>query len=298
MQHPYLPPASPCLAPVLTDLGPEGSYVDVFKTTYDRAILAGGYIIGCNHQVDYFYVNTILSCPANSTGTPTTNPTTCTCNSNYQPDPTATSCVPNTCPVDPLPQPPFPASDTCSNSLEQGRGTDVNNACAAGLTPDMQAGVQCVADKIHALAIPYSGPSATVRTTAYQEHLLAVWNKSKEIKMKVTNANKQACATVIADVNNEMAWHGIDSPPSRKGNQAPHVLGRAIDVPTNTANALIAQVTTATTVSMPGCLSCYTPTITLDVEDYVNSSTVNPPACNLRWGGRFTPYDPVHFQLP
>lgn len=44
---------------------------------------------------DVFYLEDLggTSCPTNSTGTPTTNPTTCTCNSGYQPDPTATSCV-------------------------------------------------------------------------------------------------------------------------------------------------------------------------------------------------------------
>jgi hypothetical protein len=34
-----------------------------------------------------------------------------------------------------------------------------------------------------------------------------------------------------------------------------------------------------------------------DVQDYVNNPLVNPPACKLRWGGRFKDYDPVHFDL-
>jgi hypothetical protein len=33
------------------------------------------------------------TCPANSTGTPAINPTTCTCNDGYAPDPAKTSCV-------------------------------------------------------------------------------------------------------------------------------------------------------------------------------------------------------------
>ncbi|MCR4303586.1 MAG: hypothetical protein NUV63_05065 [Gallionella sp.] len=248
-------------------------------------------------------------CPANSVGTPATNPTTCACNDpsvsdpiNYVPDATGKSCVPAvTCPIDPLPKPPPPFPDACSNSLEKGRGTDVDNACAEGLTPDMERGASCVADKIKALAIPYTKPSGTIRTTAYQNHLLAVWNKSEEIKTKYKNlsdAQKQECAARITDVTNEMKHHGITSEPSKKEGDAPHVLGRAIDIPEAVAEALIAKVPTTTTVPMlPGCLSC-SMTIPYGVEDYINSATVDPPACNLRWGGLFKKYDPVHFQLP
>lgn len=185
------------------------------------------------------------------------------------------------CPVSDLPA--LPADDLCAQSLDMGSGVDVNNACP-GLTPEMQSQAQCLADKIRKLtpAIPYTKPSATIRNTAYQNHLLAVWNKSKEIVNLKTDADKQTCATLIADVNNEMALHGITTRPSSLGNQAPHVLGRAIDIPKNIAKALKAQ----------------TVWITGDVQDYVNSATMNPPACNLRWGGRFMPVDTVHFQLP
>lgn len=236
----------------------------------------------------------IPACPDHASGMP------CTCDTGYKFDAAGTSCV-STCPVDPLPKPPPPFTDACSNSLEKGRGVDIDNACAAGLTPDMKDGAQCVADKIHALAIPYTGPSATVRTTAYQNHLLAVWNKSEEIKNKDDwlPGEKQACVAVITDVNNEMGWHGIDSPPSSSEDLAPHVLGRAIDIPRNVAKTLIAQVTNTTFVA--NCIVCLPlPVITGDVQDYVNSSRINPPACNLNWGGRFKKPrpDPVHFQLP
>ncbi len=276
-------------------------------------------------------------CPPNSTGTPATNPTSCTCNdpsvsdpTAYVPDSAGTSCVPSAacpahasgtpcacdtgykfdaagtscvsaCTVDPLPKPPPPFSDACSNSLEKGKGIDVDNACAAGLTPDMKDGAQCVADKIHALAIPYNGPSATVRTAAYQDHLLAIWKKWKEIQKKVvSDVDKQACASVIANVDDEMKWHRIDSTPSSSGNLAPHVLGRAIDIPRDVIDAMMAQVTTPPTI-VKACLFC-TPFMSpaSDVQDYINSATVNPPACNLQWGGRFkNPRpDPVHIQLP
>lgn len=200
------------------------------------------------------------------------------------------------CPVDPLPE--LPKGDLCAQSLEEGAGEDVNKACPS-LTPEMEKQAQCVYDKIRKLSPPisYPKPSATIRNTAYQNHLVEVWNKSKEIKKKrLSEAEKLACAAVIAHV----ARHGIDSPPSQSGNDAPHVQGRAIDIPKDTAKALMRQ--TATIITMPkppGCLPCIdNVTIISDVQDYVNSATENPPACNLRWGGRFTPVDKVHFQLP
>lgn len=95
-----------------------------------------------------------------------------------------------------------------------------------------------------------------------------------------------------------MANHGIDAQPSNKGAQAPHVLGRAIDIPRAVADAMIAKVTGIAFVpSVPDCFACGM-RVTSNVQDYINSATDNPPACNLRWGGMFTPYDPVHFQLP
>ena len=41
------------------------------------------------------FVLSYSSCPANSTGMPAANPTTCTCNTGFRPDPAQTSCVPD-----------------------------------------------------------------------------------------------------------------------------------------------------------------------------------------------------------
>ena len=216
-------------------------------------------------------------------------------------DPGGQTCSrPDPCPIDPLPDLP---TDDCSKSLEAGRGKDVNNACSSKLLPEMQRQAQCLADKIHALGLstPYTGPSATVRTAAYQKHLLEVWEKLEEIKKKVrTDEQKQACATVIANANNEMEWHKIKSEPSNKGNEAPHVEGKAIDIPMDVVDALKARVSNTTFVTFTGCIFCMPIAITTigDVQDYVNSAVVNPTACNLKWGGRFKRIDEVHFQLP
>jgi len=275
-------------------------------------------------------------CPANSTK----NGTICTCNDTYEPDiagsacviaPTANACpahmsglpcacdsgyVPSwwggcvqapTCPIDPLPKPPFDGdtNPACTASLEKGRGKDVDNACPP-LNPKMtepnSGQIKCLTDKIRRLGIPYDGrPSATIRTEAYQQHLLDIWKKSIEIeKTELSFDEVQVCATLIADVANEKKQHGIDAPPSKKNSKAPHVLGNAVDIPKSVVNAMIEKATMADAKAFfPGCIPClHIPLVTGDVEDYVNSAAVNPPACNLRWGGRFKPYDPVHFQLP
>jgi hypothetical protein len=137
---------------------------------------------------------------------------------------------------------------------------------------------------------------------AYQKHFVDLWKKSKEIENKMlTDAQKQVCAPIILKIKDDMAIHGIDAPPSKKEGDAPHVLGKAIDIPRRVKNALIAKVSNSYYITPipPFCLYCpIVPVHIGDVQDYVNSTLVNPPACNLRWGGRFNPYDPVHFQLP
>ena len=255
---------------------------------------------GQPHSQTKFFQVISTACPLHSTP----NGTTCTCNDGYAPDSTATSCVPvSTCPVKPLTTPPF--NDACSKSLELGHGVDVNGACGTLREPDMVAAASCIADKIHkALGYNvYTVPSSKIRTVAYQDHLLEIWNKSGQLKVIMnsvvyTPETKQACAPTYADVSNEKVQHGITHQPSSSGDAAPHVQHRAIDVPEAVANALMDQVTTETTTT--NSAGDVTTTITGDVEDYMHSATVNPPACdpNLRWGGRFDSYDYVHFQLP
>ncbi len=214
-------------------------------------------------------------------------------------DPSTGKCGPK-CPVDPLP--PLPKDDLCAQSLEAGRGSDINHACPS-LIPEMQKQADCLAAKIRQLALssPYTGPSATIRNAAYQKHLREVWDKSIEIEEKdMTDEQELACATIIADVDNQKRQHHIKYGPSNKGNEAPHVLGRAIDIPSDVVDALKKRVTNTTFVTFTNCILCIPIAVTTvnDVQDYINNATVNPPACNLKWGGRFKTADPVHFQLP
>lgn len=206
--------------------------------------------------------------------------------------------------------PPLPTDDkdfACTQSLDKGAGNDVDKVCPplnAKLT-GADGQMQCLAKKLKALSppIPYNGPSSTIRTEEYQKHLLEIWKKSEDVKNKrLTAMQKQACAARIADVEAQMEHHQIDFKPSDKGGEAQHVLGNAFDIPKSVATALkeratMTKIKTFFETNFPNCISCLRiPLVTGNVQDYVNSPAVNPPACNLDWGGSFG--DKVHFQLP
>jgi len=222
----------------------------------------------------------------------------------YTPDPGGLTCSrPDQCTaIDAIP--PLPKDDkdyACTQSLDKGAGTDVDKVCPP-LNAKLPGEMQCFAKKLAALHPPisYDGPSSTIRTEAYQNHLLDIWDEYEKLK-KLTATEKQACAARIADVNDQMKHHHIKFAPSDKDDAAPHVQGIAFDIPSSVANALKARATITTvktffTNHFPGCISCqHIPLVTGDVQDYINSAAVNPPACNLNWGGRFGDY--VHFQL-
>ncbi len=186
-------------------------------------------------------------------------------------------CFPDQqCPIAPLQ--PLP-DDPCTQSLEAGRGVDVNGACVAGLTPEMQQEAQCLANKITSLGIPYPGPTATVRTPAYQAHLQEIWKKLIELGKLKDPVVKQACASRKAEIESHKLSHGLTDEPAKSSR---HETGEAVDVGNDVVRELINRVTTDTS----------------GVQDYINSPFANPPACNLRWGGKFRRRDSIHFQLP
>ncbi|MDD5056772.1 MAG: hypothetical protein PHQ60_02790 [Sideroxydans sp.] len=230
-------------------------------------------------------------CPEHASGSP------CACDEGYKFNKENTQCV---CFIDPLPD---IGKDKCTQALESGSSATIQRDCPPlnkKLTDPPNGQIQCLADKIHALGIAYNGPTATIRTEAYQKHFVEVWAKWVEIRdAALSDAQKLACADVIANVKREKEEiHGLDSPPSTKGNNAPHVLGNAIDISRSVAAALKVRATTTTRAPIfRGCIACTFVTITNGVQDYVNSAVVNPPACKLKWGGTFIPVDDVHFQL-
>jgi len=172
------------------------------------------------------------------------------------------------CPVGALPDFP-PAGDLCSASLEAGRGKDVNNACPASSVMSDPNGEPCLAQKLGALGIPYAGPTATIRTSAYQQHLKDVWDKYWEHQWLITDpALYQACTAKRSIVEAEMNKHGIDYAPARI--DSTHLDGTAFDISRATVNRI---------ADVPALLRAV-------------------PACNLKWGGRFPVPDEVHFFTP
>lgn len=244
------------------------------------------------------------ACPVNSTGT-----VTCTCTDPYVPDSTGTSCVPaSTCLVPELT--PLPAGDECAKSLDKGRGKDVDSKCPP-LNPALPGQIQCFADKIAATnvtarpTIPYAGPTATIRNTAYQAHLQDVWDKMIELNQPV-NLNNEACQPlrdkVIAEKGCSSSGncdesqctagsHCLAHQPATYSN---HSTGTAFDVSKGTIKGLLSELTPRPPAPM-------TPQQTIQAQrTWIADWLAKPTACNLYWGGNFTNPGPdyVHFQLP
>jgi hypothetical protein len=176
------------------------------------------------------------------------------------------------CPIKPLSD--DYKKDACAASLEEGRGTDVRGACPT-LTDDTKNQERCLAKKITQLGIPYSGPTATFRPVVYQNHLREVWQKWLELGKIEDPEVLKTCSSVIAQVKAEKDdTHGLDYPPAPDSN---HTNRTAFDISRTTIKELMNRVSTEWD----------------DVQTYVDA----PPACHLRWGGRFGRPDRVHFEL-
>lgn len=177
-------------------------------------------------------------------------------------------CVPDTCPVDPLPDFPTPTTDACSASLEARLGLADPAVCPRIPVMEDKNGEPCLKKKLGDLGVPYAGPTSTIRTPAYQAHLKDVWDKWWEHGFVSDPTLYQACTARRTIVENEKNKHGISYDPIGTS----HNEGKAFDI------------SRATVDRVP------------DVSGMLRQA----PACNLRWGGdyRDSPPDAVHFYTP
>lgn len=180
-------------------------------------------------------------------------------------------CVPNPCPVPDLKDKP---TDACSVALETGRGLPVPaTACPTPSVMTDPKGEACLRDKLAVLGIPYAGPTATIRTVAYQDHLRDVWNRNEDHKKITDPAERNACAAKRAIVENEMKnIHGLKYRP---GDESEHITGKSFDISEGTIIALDATLGQAGR-SVSGLLR-------------------SPPFCTLIWGGTYRKPDIFHF---
>jgi hypothetical protein len=178
-----------------------------------------------------------LGCPVNSLNTSYYG-MSCTCNTNFRPDSTTTRCVPqNTCLVTTK-----VAEITDPVALLYENGTySATRPDLLHLTPETQAGLACIQQKVAALNC-YKTPQATsgYRPTAYQTHILEVYDKWQLIK----NNNAPECAETKRAIREEYIKHshfarrpGVTSNHSHvdaQGNPA----GNAVDISNVPDNAL------------------------------------------------------------
>lgn len=160
----------------------------------------------------------VWACPDHSTGT-----TTCTCDVNYKPDPTNTSCI-SDCPVSDLP----PVTDPAVQAFED----NPNLSDTSDLTPRMQTALSCL--QTAAVAGSPSVGSA-YRPPAYNQHLIDVWNKwVRELK----NNDDSACADLKTKIQTHFQRHGLLETQSPVPGSL-HTQGEAVDVSINLPSANI-----------------------------------------------------------
>ena len=147
----------------------------------------------------FAYPPTISVCPAHSTGTPTTNPTSCTCNDKYQPDPFHVGCahVPDViCPIPGL----TPLTDQVAIDFDNNVG---NRWRPDGLTPAYQEHVSCVEREVRARGGTPVGTSA-YRPTQYQRHLYEIVQKDAQLDTENYMPAHPECQALRDEVTGEM----------------------------------------------------------------------------------------------
>lgn len=222
-----------------------------------------------------------------------THTVTATCDGGKCSNQATGTIVVTACPVPPLR--PLPANDACTASLEKGFGKDVDGACPK-LSDNMKAQMQCFADKITATnvtaspQIPYAGPTATYRTTAYQAHLQEIWDKMIDLDNLEEPAEIEACKIRRSEIVAAKGCNGGHCLEFRPADDSKHSIGQAFDISKSTIQGLLQELTPLPSPIMSKQQKKQ------EQMFLIASWLAQPTACNLTWGGSFN--DRVHFQLP
>ena len=178
-----------------------------------------------------------VTCPAHSSPSASSN-ITCTCNPNFKPDPTATSCVPDaTCKIPGLT--PLEPLDPAVQPYEDGL-IDMDN-----LTQATRDGAACIVRVARAGRLRPRITSG-YRPPAYQTHIRAVYDNWQLLE----NNNDAACADTKRKVKIEFDHHGPFA--HQPGRTSRHPARRAVDISLlnySNADTIAAGCTMSRTVS-------------------------------------------------
>jgi len=169
--------------------------------------------------------------------------------------------------------PAFSAPDACTAELEANNGLPgPTTTCPAVPVMTRLGGEPSFKTKMESISVPYAGPTATIRTTVYNQHLATIWKYHVRHQRLITNPEQWvACAAkravVVAEVTTK---HGLTYPPAPDSR---HLTGRAFDV----SKTVIADIK--------------------QVGVFIPALLIRSPVSTLNWGGRFRKPDRVHFEL-
>jgi len=166
--------------------------------------------------------------------------------------------------------PAISATDTCTTSLEDNNGLPGSTSgCPDAPVMTRPLGEPCFREKVSTIGVTYNGPTSTIRTTTYNQHLINVWDYYWKHQWLITDpVQYEACTAKRTAVTAEMTKHGIDYRPALKSR---HLTGRAFDASKTVINGM-------KPARIPRLLK-------------------SPTACTLGWGGGYKIPDYVHFEL-
>jgi hypothetical protein len=205
--------------------------------TGTASVYAGGTLL---QTTDFrYWPYSVTTCPDHST----TNGTDCTCNNGYEPDPTNTQCVVQSCP--PNSSGTYPDACTCDKDYEPDpTKTSCVSTCSVPrltpLDPAYQPYEDGLADMENETQATRDGAACIVRTArarhlspqlisgyrpqAYQTHIREVYDKWQLL----VNNNDPVCAETKRQVGIEFKRHSKFA--HQPGNTSRHSSGLAVDI--------------------------------------------------------------------